>query len=325
MQDPGEFVERSELLTRIFGYWPSFHDAEVLEVRLWRGDINTDVSLYEFPVLTVRMHLWELTKETERDGRLASRHHTLATIRFHDVMEDFELSGFNHQNAIFCLALEKVQRESGPSPVVEVGFQSSFGMGASFSCRRVEVTEAILCDENGRVGESSMSRLTSESLVERFRHWYEYERDCNAKCLVMLRSVPEAARSSPQFARAVGKFAHLVAARHMWLFRLGVANDKPESWFPSTTLEQLPAMVADVERRWTSYLSGLTDADLHKEFEATSDTGKRFRWPIVDLLTQVFGHAWYHRGQIAMLVKDLGGEPVDTDYIFWDRPTVVTT
>jgi uncharacterized damage-inducible protein DinB len=37
----------------------------------------------------------------------------------------------------------------------------------------------------------------------------------------------------------------------------------------------------------------------------------------------VFGHAWYHRGQIAMLVKDLGGETVDTDYIFWNRPTVL--
>jgi uncharacterized damage-inducible protein DinB len=52
-------------------------------------------------------------------------------------------------------------------------------------------------------------------------------------------------------------------------------------------------------------------------------TAKRRRWPLVDLLTQVFGHAWYHRGQIAMLVKDLGGETVDTDYIFWNRPTIL--
>ncbi|MGC3966918.1 MAG: hypothetical protein QM775_05970 [Pirellulales bacterium] len=36
-------------------------------------------------------------------------------------------------------------------------------------------------------------------------------------------------------------------------------------------------------------------------------------------LTQVFGHAWYHRGQIAQLVAMLGGKAVDTDYILWCR------
>jgi uncharacterized damage-inducible protein DinB len=161
------------------------------------------------------------------------------------------------------------------------------------------------------------------SFPARFRTWYDYERDCNAKALTMLQSVPAAARSSPEFARAVGKLAHLLAARHMWLFRLGIAKDRPESWFPPTTIEQLPAAIADIEARWTAYLARLTDDDIAAEFEFTGYDGKRRRWPLVDLLTQVFGHAWYHRGQIAMLVKDLGGETVDTDYIFWNRPTIL--
>jgi uncharacterized damage-inducible protein DinB len=163
------------------------------------------------------------------------------------------------------------------------------------------------------------------SFVERFRLWYAYERDCNAKVIGMLESVPAANRSSPQFARAVGKAAHLVAARHMWLFRLGVCRDKPDDWFPGTTLEQLPTATADIERRWTEYLQSLTEEDVLGNFEWTGGDGARRRWPLIDLLTQVFGHAWYHRGQIAMLVKDLGGESVDADYIFWNRPEVVET
>lgn len=161
----------------------------------------------------------------------------------------------------------------------------------------------------------------SLSFAERFRNWYEYERDCNAKSLKMLHSVPPEARISSQFARAVGKLAHLVAARHMWLFRLGVVADHPESWFPATTLEQLPAAVTAIEERWTAYLARLTDADLGADFECTGSDGRRYRWRLLDLLTQVFGHAWYHRGQIAQLVSDLGGEAIDTDYIFWNRPT----
>ncbi len=161
------------------------------------------------------------------------------------------------------------------------------------------------------------------SFAERFNAWYAYERDCNAKALEMLRSVPAGARSSPQFARAVGKLAHLVAARHMWLYRLGVCTDRPDSWFPPTTLDELPGAISDIEERWTAYLSRLTDTDIGSDFTCTGSDGRRYRWRLLDLLTQVFGHAWYHRGQIAMLVKDLGGSAVDTDYIFWDRPVVV--
>ena len=64
-------------------------------------------------------------------------------------------------------------------------------------------------------------------------------------------------------------------------------------------------------RHWYEYLT------------YTGGDGKRYRWRLLDLLTQVFGHAWYHRGQIAMLVNDLGGEAVDTDFIFWNRPTLI--
>ena len=168
-----------------------------------------------------------------------------------------------------------------------------------------------------------MPASVSPTFIERFRHWYEYEQDCNRKVLQMLHSVPAPAHSSPTFARAVGKMAHLVAARHMWLFRLGVVPDRPDSWFPQTTIEQLPALVEAVEQRWTAYLGNLADADLMADLTYTGGDGKRYRWRLLDLLTQVFGHGWYHRGQIAMLVNDLGGEAVDTDFIFWNRPTLI--
>lgn len=156
-----------------------------------------------------------------------------------------------------------------------------------------------------------------------FRYWYEYEKDCNQKALQMLRSVPPEGRVSPAFGRAVGKMAHLLAARHAWLFRLGVIADRPGGPFPNTTLDELPARLERIERAWTEYLARVTDADLAADFTWTAADGQRRRWPLGKLLTQVFGHAWYHRGQIALLVKDLGGTPVDTDYIFWDKPAVI--
>lgn len=85
----------------------------------------------------------------------------------------------------------------------------------------------------------------------------------------------------------------------------------------------LPAAVHAIEERWTAYLGRLTDADLARDFEHTGRDGRRYRWRLLDLPTRVFGRAWYQRGQIATLVKDPGGEPEDTDYVFWNQSAVI--
>jgi uncharacterized damage-inducible protein DinB len=50
--------------------------------------------------------------------------------------------------------------------------------------------------------------------------------------------------------------------------------------------------------------------------------GFRDRLPrnsIEDILTQLFGHSCYHRGQIAQLLRSIGAEPAVTDFVFWTR------
>ena len=146
----GNQIEGSEKLTKIFGYWPSFHDAEVLEINLWRGDVEAERTSYVFPVLTAKLHLWELTSEVNEKGQFVLRHHTIATLRFHDVGELY-LAAFNHQNAIFGLAIVRKEREEGPSPVFAVEFEQSHGVKAEFICARVEVVDATPCSEDGLV------------------------------------------------------------------------------------------------------------------------------------------------------------------------------
>jgi uncharacterized damage-inducible protein DinB len=51
------------------------------------------------------------------------------------------------------------------------------------------------------------------------------------------------------------------------------------------------------------------------------DSG-RFQNTIEDVLTQLFGHSWYHRGQIAILVRQAGGTPALTDLIYFTRESV---
>jgi uncharacterized damage-inducible protein DinB len=155
------------------------------------------------------------------------------------------------------------------------------------------------------------------SLADRFRRWYDHERDCNAKSLEMLASVPADRRSDPAFQKAVDRMAHVVAARRRWLHRLGHLPEAPALFPQGTNLAELPALVADTEAGWVAYLNRLDDRELTRTLEWEANDGCRYRWDIEGILTQVSGHAWYHRGQIAQLVAMLGGKAVDTDYILW--------
>lgn len=158
-----------------------------------------------------------------------------------------------------------------------------------------------------------------KTLTDRFRRWYEYERDCNAKSLAMLESVPAARRQTPEFEKAVARMGHLVAARQRWLQRLGHWPETPSLFPIATALADLSERVDRTEAAWSEYLSRLEEGELERTIEWTANDGRRYRWDVEGILTQVFGHAWYHRGQIAQLVAGLGGKAVDTDYIFWSK------
>lgn len=80
--------------------------------------------------------------------------------------------------------------------------------------------------------------------------------------------------------------------------------------------------IAAMETMWTQYLDQLDDAALARVFEYQSYEGPRFRNTIEEILTQLFGHSWYHRGQIAQLVRSIGAEPAVTDFVFWSREPV---
>ena len=165
-----------------------------------------------------------------------------------------------------------------------------------------------------------------KTLADRFRRWYEYERDCNAKSLAMLESVPPERRGAAEFQKAVDRLAHLVAARRRWLYRLGHLSEAPALFPKGNALADLPALVANTETAWVTYLERLDDAELARTLEWEALDGRRYRWDVEGILTQVFGHAWYHRGQIAQLVAQLGGQAVDTDYILWCKlPPVEVT
>jgi uncharacterized damage-inducible protein DinB len=159
--------------------------------------------------------------------------------------------------------------------------------------------------------------------IERFQRWYAYEKDSHGKVLASLDTVPQDRRTSPEFGKAVALLAHMVAARKLWLHRMGGSPELPKDiFFESPSLEWVCDSLSGMEASWSSYLSGLTDEDLDRVFEYKALDGQLYRNQVVDILTQLFGHSWYHRGQIAALIRNLGGTPAVTDFVFWCREPI---
>ncbi|HEX8068502.1 MAG TPA: DinB family protein [Pyrinomonadaceae bacterium] len=165
--------------------------------------------------------------------------------------------------------------------------------------------------------------MESVGAVERYRRWFEYERDSHARTLAALAAVPEELRAAEGYRRAVTLLAHVTQARRLWLHRLGAAAEGPTSvadFFPlGIELAEVAARLEATEAAWGEYLARLTEAELARVCEYRSLEGPRFRNTVEDILTQLFGHSWYHRGQIALLLRAAGAQPAATDFIYWAR------
>jgi uncharacterized damage-inducible protein DinB len=158
------------------------------------------------------------------------------------------------------------------------------------------------------------------TLVEQYRRWYEYEKDSHRKVLASFETIPEGRRGSEPAHKAMNLMGHIVAARQMWLHRFGVLIERPANLFPTdVNRDELLAALEVVERAWSDYFQHLDETELARIFDYQTTEGEPFRSAVADVLTQLYGHSLYHRGQIASLVRAAGGEPAQTDFIFWTR------
>lgn len=139
------FVGGSEKLTAIFGGWPSFHDSEIVELHLWRG-VTAPPETVHRPTLALKIHLSDTTGETDAAGYYVLRHHTLTTLHFEGV-DEFEMNGFNRQNVVFGLSIER--GTSNPDSVYTVTISSSYGSEMRFKCLSVKVVDAVPCSPTG--------------------------------------------------------------------------------------------------------------------------------------------------------------------------------
>ena len=164
--------------------------------------------------------------------------------------------------------------------------------------------------------------MSSSSVAELVR-LYDYS--CWANRLLLSVS---ARLSAEQFTRNVAgsygsvrtTFVHVLSAEWGWLERCGGLHRgdrlQPEQF---ATLDQLVEAWSRVEAHMRAFLDGLGDDDLQFTIEFALGPGPRQSRPMGDILLHALIHAAHHRGQVALLLRELGLVPGNVDFLIYNN------
>jgi uncharacterized damage-inducible protein DinB len=124
--------------------------------------------------------------------------------------------------------------------------------------------------------------------------------------------------------RALQLYAHVLGAEHVWLSRLQREQATVAVW-PTLSLEECGTLARRNHGALDAFMGSLSAADLEREIPYVNSAGASFLSRVDDILAQITTHGVYHRGQIALLVRDSGAEPAPTDYIAFVRGVPAAT
>ena len=130
---PADVIENADGVLRIFGEWPSFHDAEIVRLEL-------DRSGPEGPTLELAVYLFNVTSEVDGGGYFVLEDHTLVTLRFLGVTSLF-LEGFNKMNVLFGLEFAVLDPDRNEGRRLDVTLDTTYGAEGRFQCSRCLVTD----------------------------------------------------------------------------------------------------------------------------------------------------------------------------------------
>ena len=156
--DPSTLISDSRKITDIFGYWPTFHDAEVIDLQLSIADGEPWIPGSQSPVLEMLVYVFEMTKDLTPDGYFVLTKHNLVRLQFANV-QDLQLSDFWFQNCIFELTFSQERAgspqggdadPSGAPSLLSIEINASVGLSGQFKCRFARVLSVEPCDDSGK-------------------------------------------------------------------------------------------------------------------------------------------------------------------------------
>ena len=110
---------------------------------------------------------------------------------------------------------------------------------------------------------------------------------------------------------------HIVAAQFLWLHRIkGLPPAQVKLW-GDYTLPQLIIMADEVGKLWIEFVENTEN--FNRDLDYINYVGEPYITNVEMIMIHLVNHSSYHRAQIALLLRQKGFEPINTDFITYDR------
>jgi len=148
-------------------------------------------------------------------------------------------------------------------------------------------------------------------MKEHFAQFLSYEKWANKKILDALKTLPAADE------KALDIMSHILLVQMVWYSRI-VNQTAPPIW-DKRSLDELYKMYEENNKTLDAFFEKLTDKDFYETTHYKDSKGNPYENTLKDLLTHLFNHSTYHRGQIVEKLKGNLSTLPATDFIFFLR------
>lgn len=110
---------------------------------------------------------------------------------------------------------------------------------------------------------------------------------------------------------------HIVAAQFLWLHRIkGLPPANVKLW-GEYSLEQVTTMAEEAGQLWLNFVE--STEDFNRQLTYNNYVGDPYVNNVEMIMIHLVNHSSYHRAQVALLLRQKGFEPINTDFITYDR------
>ncbi len=162
----------------------------------------------------------------------------------------------------------------------------------------------------------SLRQLDERETMKYLERLFEYDHWANLAALASLATIPPGHAGGK---RALIAMNHVVGAQRVWLARFEQPQPVSAQPWPDLSLEECRNEVHEMHQAWKKILAGGSKHQLPGALAYRNTKGVEYKNQVEDILTHLVLHSAYHRGQVAMAVRDAGGTPAVTDYVLYVR------
>jgi len=114
-------------------------------------------------------------------------------------------------------------------------------------------------------------------------------------------------------------FSHILISQTIWLERILAKAQTFKTTMQLLSIDECTKLSKQSTKDWIIIIESLDEEKLSSIVKYRNTKGDEYQNRLSDIITHVINHSSYHRGQIALLVRNSGGIPAVTDYIAYCR------